>query len=710
MNEEQRRVKVTVVVPVYNPGPYIDPLIESLWQQTMPAGEYEAVFVDDGSTDATPARLDELAREYDHVRVIHQENSGWPGKPRNVGVKASRGEYVQFVDQDDALGPEALERLYEMAARNDADIVIGKVVGTMAGPHGIFRQTIERCTIADAPLIESLTPHKLFRREFLEQHGLRFAEGKRRLEDQLFMAQAYLAARTVSILADYPCYYWMRRDDGKNTSKQRSRLQGYFDNLREVIDAIEAGTEPGELRDRLLRRPLRHEMLGRLSEPGLLKYSDEYRAEMYEAVRPLALERFSPAVIDGLPPLARLRAKLLLEDRLDGLMELAGRVQAIKLTARLDTLEWRAGELHLAFRLTYRHPDGTPLVLLERDGRFRLDPALTDGVPGADGFEFTSGVDDADINVTLRHRETPVSWYAPASCTVRPSTDPDRSRDGSSDDWSRRVIALSGETRIDPLTLAGGRRLDDGVWDLRIGAHAAGIGRGARLGPDRHARTAETRLPAILGAPALVATPYWSRPRGDLSLDIGERARSLVREIAAAPAPRGRRAATPRELPLPGASAPGTAPLEVDVWVGDGDARMHRTGRLVGGAEGIALTVEGNGRRGVGRWARRQGRPLYIQTRARRDEEPARVGTAWVRGGQIVGFAAGEPSPGATKGPRGWFAKLILHPRFRATARKVIAAMPAGQARLARQSAARLRGWAERGRGPSSAGRGAHQA
>ena len=91
-------VKVSVVVPVYNPGRYIEPCIESLLRQTLPPGEHEVVFVDDGSTDETPARLDELAASHSHVRVIHQENSGWPGKPRNVGVEASRGEYVQFVD------------------------------------------------------------------------------------------------------------------------------------------------------------------------------------------------------------------------------------------------------------------------------------------------------------------------------------------------------------------------------------------------------------------------------------------------------------------------------------------------------------------------------------------------------------------------------------------------------------------------------------
>ena len=99
-------VKVSVVVPVYNPGPYIEDCISSLLRQSLPNDEYEAIFVDDGSTDGTPARLDEIAAEHPHMHVIHQEASGWSGKPRNVGIAAAKGEFVMFVDNDDYLGDE----------------------------------------------------------------------------------------------------------------------------------------------------------------------------------------------------------------------------------------------------------------------------------------------------------------------------------------------------------------------------------------------------------------------------------------------------------------------------------------------------------------------------------------------------------------------------------------------------------------------------
>src|SRR5262249_25986114 len=122
-------VKVSVVVPVYNPGPYIEDCIASVLRQSLPPDEYEAIFVDDGSSDGTPARLDALAAEHPHIHVIHQEPSGWSGKPRNVGIEASRGEFVMFVDNDDFLGDEALERMYDYGVANEADLVVGKMAG-----------------------------------------------------------------------------------------------------------------------------------------------------------------------------------------------------------------------------------------------------------------------------------------------------------------------------------------------------------------------------------------------------------------------------------------------------------------------------------------------------------------------------------------------------------------------------------------------------
>ena len=70
------------------------------------------------------------------------------------------------------------------------------------------RSARPRCR--DAPLA-LLTPHKLFRTAMLREHGIRFPEGRRRLEDHLFVVPAYFAAERISVLASYPIYHWVSR-------------------------------------------------------------------------------------------------------------------------------------------------------------------------------------------------------------------------------------------------------------------------------------------------------------------------------------------------------------------------------------------------------------------------------------------------------------------------------------------------------------------
>jgi glycosyltransferase involved in cell wall biosynthesis len=159
-------VKVSVVIPVHNTGDDLSRCAESVLAQTM--DDYEVIFVDDGSSDGTEKRLDELAAEDGRLRVIHLPPSGGPGGPRNAGIDAARGDYVYFLDDDDWLGEEALERMYAMALRNDSDIVIGKMVGHgRRVPRLMFKMNRDRADILKDALLGILTPHKLFRRSFL---------------------------------------------------------------------------------------------------------------------------------------------------------------------------------------------------------------------------------------------------------------------------------------------------------------------------------------------------------------------------------------------------------------------------------------------------------------------------------------------------------------------------------------------------------------
>jgi poly(ribitol-phosphate) beta-N-acetylglucosaminyltransferase len=508
--------KVTVVIAVFDPGEVIAPCIESLLGQTMPPGDLEVIFVDDGSTDATPAMLDRLADEHEHVHVVHQENSGWPGKPRNVGLDTASGDFVMFMDQDDALGVEAMQRMYDAGARNQADMVIGKVTSDFRPvPHFVWRNSIEKCTIRDHDLIHSLTPHKMFRREFLVDSGIRFPEGKRRLEDQLFMVRSYLAARCVSIVADYPCYFYLKRGDGRNSASALPDPRSYYGYLREILDVIDETVEAGAFRDSLRRRFYRGEMLGRLGYGRLSAGDPDYRADLFAEIRRLALERFPDTVPAGLEAQHRVRAALVREGRLDDLVDFAGRVQQVTATATVEHVQWRDGVLHADVDAGLVLPDGSPVQLVRRDGRYVLDPRLVDGlVPDEVAEADAAGV---TAEVIVYNRDSAVEWFVPAQVQVVPPADAD----------APATIQVRAHLSIDPLAAAGGAALKPGVWAFMLRVRGCGFVRRTALRPVDAVAWHREALPALLGSPAITVAPRFGRVRAYAVLDVDEGRRAF---------------------------------------------------------------------------------------------------------------------------------------------------------------------------------------
>ena len=434
-------MKVSVVVPVYNPGANIDDCIRTLvHEQSLPKDEYEVIFVDDGSTDETPERLDALAAAHDHVRVDHIPNSGWPGRPRNVGIDMARGEFVLFVDNDDWIAPEALERMHAMALRDDADVVIGKVVGYGPGklvPRTLFVENRSGIRLGDwAPILWLLSPHKLFRRSMLDEHGIRFPEGKRRLEDHPFVMHAYFHARSISVLADYACYHWMLRDRDVNASSKPFDPVEYYAGVREVLDLVDEHTDPGELRDRLYTRWLRGKVLGRAGGPPFLKWDEEYRRARYEEIRKITLERF-PESVDALLPLNwRVRAALVRAGDYEGLKALAGYEAGLRVIANTRVEE-----------------DGDALAL-HVEARFARDAVRFDdelhwmapeGVAFREERDARADLEKSDLFVFVRGPHK-VEFALPVDYEV----------DGA---------RARGTARFDPRTAAAGSPLPPGEWD-----------------------------------------------------------------------------------------------------------------------------------------------------------------------------------------------------------------------------------------------------
>ena len=117
---------VSVIIPMYNAAQFIPQTLESLLYQTMQ--DFEVIVVDDCSTDNSVEVVESYADKFGagggELSVIKMpENTGMPGLPRNVGIKAARGKYIVFLDSDDLYTPTALEELSTLAEEYQADVV-----------------------------------------------------------------------------------------------------------------------------------------------------------------------------------------------------------------------------------------------------------------------------------------------------------------------------------------------------------------------------------------------------------------------------------------------------------------------------------------------------------------------------------------------------------------------------------------------------------
>ena len=114
---------VSIIIPIYNVAAYIEESLESVINQTY--CNLEILLVDDGSTDGSGKMCDEYEKRDSRIRVVHQDNRGLSAA-RNTGLNMMSGDAVAFLDSDDALMPDYIEKMFATMAKENADLVLCK--------------------------------------------------------------------------------------------------------------------------------------------------------------------------------------------------------------------------------------------------------------------------------------------------------------------------------------------------------------------------------------------------------------------------------------------------------------------------------------------------------------------------------------------------------------------------------------------------------
>ncbi|MEU4497833.1 glycosyltransferase family 2 protein [Streptomyces sp. NPDC023998] len=384
---------VSVIIGAYDAMPYLVRCLESVEAQSIGADRIEIVAVDDGSTDGTGECLEEFAaRGKAEMRVVRQANSGGPGGPRNLGLSLARGRYVFFLDADDHLGDEALERMVAVADRAGTDVVLGRMEGVNRGaPQSMYRKSAERTDVFSSNIKFTLSAQKLFRRELLVRHDLHFDEGMRLGEDALFTMEAYLRADGVSVVGDYTCYYLVGRDDGKHVTKGVDHA-AIIEAAHALMKLIAAHVPPGDRRDLLMVRPFVTSLLPQLG-PIVLKQPDERGRDKLGLVAPLMDAYWTDGVARRLKVGQRLRLTCAPAGRFDVLKD----VLAFERAGSVPGVVQRDGHRYLAYPHFGAGVEGFPdavyeVRVAEQVGGEPVTPLQAYSAPGPRGASFVRRV------------------------------------------------------------------------------------------------------------------------------------------------------------------------------------------------------------------------------------------------------------------------------------------------------------------------------
>ena len=208
---------VTIIVPVYNAQATLRRCVESVLSQEFT--DFELILVDDGSKDNSGVLCDQFAQADNRVRVIHKANSG-VSDTRNQAIAQARGEYLQFLDADDWITPNATKLLVRSAQEHQCDLVISdfyRVVGDRVAPKGDIDEAgpLSREEFAahmmenPADFYYGVLWNKLYRRDIIEEHRLQMDPAISWCEDFLFNLEYIRCAQRFFAL-QVPIYYYVK--------------------------------------------------------------------------------------------------------------------------------------------------------------------------------------------------------------------------------------------------------------------------------------------------------------------------------------------------------------------------------------------------------------------------------------------------------------------------------------------------------------------
>lgn len=239
------KVKVSVIIPVYNVDKYLKRCLDSVINQTLK--DIEIIILNDGSTDNSEEIILEYASQDERIQYYKHKNIGL-GPTRNKGIEYAKGEYLSFIDSDDYVSLHMLETLYTRAKKENADVVCGQVLLEYENGYQILRQDF--CNILSYSLktqgrekfireyyfgrkFSHNAWDKIYKTKMIKENKIKFGDNNRIFaEDNFFQLQVLQYANIISFVSQN-LYYYIQRDNSIMNSYKKNLINR---NLNMILD------------------------------------------------------------------------------------------------------------------------------------------------------------------------------------------------------------------------------------------------------------------------------------------------------------------------------------------------------------------------------------------------------------------------------------------------------------------------------------------
>lgn len=286
INDVIKKPKISVIIPVYNVGNYLEKCLSSVINQTL--ANIEIICVNDGSTDNSLDILNHYAEKDSRIKIFSFENTGL-GPSRNRGIDRANGEYIAFLDSDDWLDLTFCEEIYKSASKNKADLVLFNAVeeyddhkrNRIYFPKELFE---DADTVFDYRMYPSLLLNsfftvwsKLYNAEFLKENHIIFPDSL--FEDVEFHVESYLKAKRICYNPEI--FYHYRKDNPKSIMTSLKGEDSYC--IFDIIDSVE-----NHLKDNDVMNAYKHYFIQfKISQlkQVLIRVPDDFKEKYFKLIK-----------------------------------------------------------------------------------------------------------------------------------------------------------------------------------------------------------------------------------------------------------------------------------------------------------------------------------------------------------------------------------------------------------------------------------------